>query len=1005
MTKKAAAVNKEAEDKAAEKAEAKAKAKAKAAGPEDPSPKAASVSSSGAGPGAAKAKAEAKGSGVLVSATSGDDASGAKDQGPGLEQLLPASKRPRVADAPEEIAKPQLPDEDAPDAGSRVVMKAIIPWVLQELPKAMMRLLKEADTTEMCEREPLAIDSEEFEGLTSFKEKWNPASCLKACEDSGMYEAAANATWVDPEVNSTTTALPSEDPPWSWVESRAKPLFAVSVNRNRERIVFPTPLKCYRRGGLSGLDQVAYPKGGLVLLSGHAFLYCWYLSVYYALGDGADDGNLDAKRLKLLYESALTVTIHMFVTEKMELLALEANRVSEFLRSSQRVSVNSFLTFAQNVALIGGPKPDLKKLMKLDVQYNGGQINLAMMKVIAQLKTIESAEVLRLFRLLDREFGHEVLTGSYNKLKLFCAAAKNSENAAWILKSQLVALRRKEVTTANFALNAYQKEKTSEEANFMSVAMATRSLIKHLETVLEGVKAVDATLGEKMIAVHEKLESPLLWHETFPPDDSEEDVDNMSVQDEQSGGDEGGQSSGVLGKKPSAASDYIEALKATSPKGVVLFAQLHKNIYFGEYSDAQQTIANSKDVPDLLHKMSEDELGAFAKDMKECMKCLCAAEAVVSAKTGGSSAPPAPSLRELTRQASDGHDPDAAKNERTEVWKRTVTQRKKCVTLLNLRNPRAKASYVAAGNKFPAFKNFEGQAGKEHRVFVVSADLQSQDKSKAPWLEGSVPDDKVLAEMLGYLESEARGSVDVIVAWDGGMRAARRQLEDTLADMSGTSEVFIVYKTAWNHWIKRKQFLNSDTREVGYITLPRGLGRNKYAVTGRDEGCSAIGEETSHYTTYSGVVPPARLALPRVSDDDKATIWPSMDRTVPEKWRKTVSSGVPMFWNETKPVSFWVSLLGDVKAGCVIDLTPGSGALASACMSAGIQYLGFTAHPAHHTWLTNVIDREALKYICQGGNYLYQEDLAKVIEELFADVVESEEVHDEEIMLSDAEEP
>ena len=184
----------------------------------------------------------------------------------------------------------------------------------------MMHLLKEADTTEMCEREPLAIDSEESEGLTSFKEKWIPASCLAACEESGMYEAAGNATWVDPEVNSTTTALPSEDPPWSWVESRAKPLFAVTTCRNRQRIVFPTPLKCYRRGGLSGLDQVAYPKGGLVLLSGHSFLYCWYLNVYHALGDGADDTSMDATRLKLLYESALSVTIHMFVTERIRAL-------------------------------------------------------------------------------------------------------------------------------------------------------------------------------------------------------------------------------------------------------------------------------------------------------------------------------------------------------------------------------------------------------------------------------------------------------------------------------------------------------------------------------------------------------------------------------------------------------------------------------------------------------------------------------------------------------------
>ena len=72
-------------------------------------------------------------------------------------------------------------------------------------------------------------------------------------------------------------------------------------------------------------------------------------------------------------------------------------------------------------------------------------------------------------------------------------------------------------------------------------------------------------------------------------------------------------------------------------------------------------------------------------------------------------------------------------------------------------------------------------------------------------------------------------------------------------------------------------------------------------------------------------------------------------------------------------------------------------------MSSGIQYLGLVGHPTHFNWLTNVVDREALKYICQGGNYLYQEDLAKVVEELFADTVEQDDVQDEAIMLDEIE--
>ena len=94
--------------------------------------------------------------------------------------------------------------------------------------------------------------------------------------------------------------------------------------------------------------------------------------------------------------------------------------------------------------------------------------------------------------------------------------------------------------------------------------------------------------------------------------------------------------------------------------------------------------------------MSEEALGSFATDTKECMECLCAAEAVVSAKSG-SSAAQQPTLRELTRQASDWHDTDAAKNERADVWRRTTTQHKKCVTLMNLKNPKATASHSFDG--------------------------------------------------------------------------------------------------------------------------------------------------------------------------------------------------------------------------------------------------------------------------------------------------------------------
>ena len=116
-----------------------------------------------------------------------------------------------------------------------------------------------------------------------------------------------------------------------------------------------------------------------------------------------------------------------------------------------------------------------------------------------------------------------------------------------------------------------------------------------------------------------------------------------------------------------------------------------------------------------------------------------------------------------------------------------------------------------------------------------------------------------------------------------------------------------------------------------------------------------------------------------------------------------------MYWGETKSVAFWVQLLTELNAKCVVDVTPGSGSLAEAAMILGIQYCGFVTDPVHMGWLTNVIDRASVRQIVKSGTFLYQEDLALSLQKMFGDVVEAEEEnHGEEdpddcVRASDAE--
>ena len=81
------------------------------------------------------------------------------------------------------------------------------------------------------------------------------------------------------------------------------------------------------------------------------------------------------------------------------------------------------------------------------------------------------------------------------------------------------------------------------------------------------------------------------------------------------------------------------------------------------------------------------------------------------------------------------------------------------------------------------------------------------------------------------------------------------------------------------------------------------------------------------------------MALPRVSRVDKAAILQyggDVAVGAPEKWAGGADC-VPLLWKESKSVEFWTDLLSDFDIAAVCDLTPGAGALATVCLSIGVQ--------------------------------------------------------------------
>ena len=59
--------------------------------------------------------------------------------------------------------------------------------------------------------------------------------------------------------------------------------------------------------------------------------------------------------------------------------------------------------------------------------------------------------------------------------------------------------------------------------------------------------------------------------------------------------------------------------------------------------------------------------------------------------------------------------------------------------------------------------------------------------------------------------------------------------------------------------------------------------------------------------------------------------------------------------------------------------------MAEACMKRGAQYFGVVFDRTHFQWLSNVVDRASLQYICAQGGLLYHADLATHVKELFSD--------------------
>ena len=167
--------------------------------------------------------------------------------------------------------------------------------------------------------------------------------------------------------------------------------------------------------------------------------------------------------------------------------------------------------------------------------------------------------------------------------------------------------------------------------------------------------------------------------------------------------------------------------------------------------------------------------------------------------------------------------------------------------------------------------------------------------------------------------------------------------------------------------------------------------RSKFKTT-KKENFTSCGEATTFQNTYSGVAFRPASELPLIACSEKAKILTAAAPAVPaapQAWQDAHTDDVPLFWQEGKPISFYLAILDEFKVKAVFDVTAGSGAMMEACITRGVQYHGLRVNREHMLWLQGVADRAACGLISIQGSTLHSEELGKSVKQYFVDLLQS----------------
>lgn len=855
-------------------------------------------------------------------------------------------------------------------------MQGIVPLVLTLLPGHMELKSSLADIS------PLQI-AEGSSGTCGYKEIWNPARCQTSLTNNGVYEAGGNLFWLDTQLSTAGTSMDTlhrQDPGWPSIVELADQFFSSAALDNVAsvrtagvsavapgRLIFPLVLDAWA-SDLSALSTGKCPSK-LNLASGHALVWAWYYAMMVSLHQK------DGPMVRALYDCALSTTIRVRVLTEQSAIVLLALRSSESHAGAERALSDTFLGWSDKVLAIVDSKLSSARiasdLERQGVTFLGSKVSKQMVLSAQAIVSVMSPAARAALLGIDRAFGRSVVGHSYAKLQTVARLAKvgNSaeeacELAAFVFGMMFLSMLRREVTPKFFRTDVIEKNKHDGSPGWFHMTAAKRLMVKHLIHCARCLEPEDSCdiVSKKMVAA---FGDPLSFRATFCPV-----TDHSRPTDE---GDAESQTPATL---------QVDAVLEGLSKPAQGVGEILHSIYCGQYDREFKMLAAEPDLPNAVHAcFDEGQNHELGRRLRAWMRSASSSTSVVS--SSDTATVPGLSIRQLVRLGSEGgvspeEKRDAIERERADLWRKAVAQRQRFVqfALLKTLDSAAIAELVKKAGSVSSGKFNLNEA---HRGFFCSMDLLQEADSNA-WVRPHTPRGPFVDACLAFLAA-VDGPADFCFAFDGRSRAARRTIEDAFSKCKHTQEMWVVYRLPDK--VPRKVCFASEAREAAMVRLPCARVR---LHTKPREAFVAAGEQSTHDTTWTAVPACPVSHLPRMSIKCKKEIFSGMivDTASPPKWKH---DGVPFMWNEVKSARFWESLLVSHDITVVVDLSPGSGQLASAAMKLGLQYVGIVVNRDHLSWLTNSVDRCAARLIAENGSPLFQQELAEHLSEQFAEVL------------------